>query len=44
MAVAHAVDRVHRDDPDAAAHRALVTRGRHADCRRLVTWLADRVG
>ena len=41
LAVAQAVERVHRDDPDAAAHRALVTRARHADCRRLVTWLAE---
>jgi AcrR family transcriptional regulator len=41
MAVAQALERVRRDDPDVAAHRALVARGRHADCRRLVTWLAD---
>jgi AcrR family transcriptional regulator len=40
MAVAQAVERVHRDDPDAASHRALVMRARHADCRRLITWLA----
>jgi AcrR family transcriptional regulator len=41
MAVAQATERVRHDDPDAAAHRALVMRGRHADCRRLMAWLAD---
>jgi AcrR family transcriptional regulator len=41
MAVARATERVHRDDPDAATHRALVMRGRHGDCRRLMTWLAE---
>lgn len=41
MAVARAIEHVRRDDPDAATHRRLVTQGRHADCRRLITWLAD---
>jgi AcrR family transcriptional regulator len=41
LAVAQTMERVRRDDPDAAAHRALVTRGRHRDCRRLMAWLAD---
>jgi AcrR family transcriptional regulator len=41
LAVAQAMERVRHDDADAAAHRTLVTRGRHSDCRRLITWLAD---
>jgi len=41
MAVAQAIEHVAPDDPDAAAHRRLVGQGRHGDCRRLITWLAD---
>ncbi len=40
LTVARTMERVQRDDPDAASHRALVARGRLGDCRRLVVWLA----
>lgn len=41
LTVARTLERVQRDDPDAGSHRALVTRGRYGDCRRLMTWLAE---
>lgn len=40
LAVTRAVERVHRVDPDAAAHRARVVRAQVANCRRLAGWLA----
>ena len=40
LAVARAVQRVRRTDPDAAAQWALVTADQQACCQRLATWLA----
>lgn len=39
--VDRAVQRVWRDDPDAAAHRARVVGAKLANCRRLARWLAQ---
>jgi AcrR family transcriptional regulator len=41
LAVARTMDHVQRDDEDAAAHRALVVKGRHNDCRRLIVRLDE---
>jgi len=41
LPVARAVERVDRDDPDAALHREQAARGRRASCRRLMRALAD---
>jgi hypothetical protein len=41
MAVARAVEQVHRDDPDAGSQRARAMRSRHGACRRLMGWLAE---
>lgn len=41
LSVARAVERVHRDDPDAGSQYARAMRSRHGACRRLMTWLAD---
>ncbi len=41
MAVARAVEQVHRDDPDAGTQRARAMRSRQGACRRLMSWLAD---
>ena len=41
LAVDRAVQRVWRDDPNAAAHRARVVAGKLSNCRRLAQWLAD---
>jgi AcrR family transcriptional regulator len=40
LAVARAVQRVRRTDPDATAQWALVTADQQACCHRLATWLA----
>ena len=40
LAVARAIQRVRRVDPDAEAHWALVIADQQADCRRLAAWLA----
>ena len=40
LTVDRAVQRVWRDDPDAAAHRARVVKAKLANCRRLANWLA----
>jgi AcrR family transcriptional regulator len=40
LAVARAVERVHRRDPDAARHRAKAVEGRRGACRRLTLALA----
>ena len=39
IAVTRAVERVQRDDPDAAAHRERVVQAQLANCRRLAEWL-----
>lgn len=39
IAVSRAVERVQRDDPDAAAHRERVVRAQLGNCRRLAEWL-----
>lgn len=41
LAVDRAVQRVWRDDPDAAAHRARVVKAKLTNCRRLATRLAE---
>ena len=41
LAVDRAVQRVWRDDPDAAAHRANVVKAKLANCRRLADRLAE---
>jgi AcrR family transcriptional regulator len=41
LAVDRAVQRVWREDPDAAAHRAHVVAAKLSNCRRLARWLAD---
>lgn len=40
IAVARAVEQVHRRDPDADAHRRRYLADQHAACRRLAEWLA----
>jgi AcrR family transcriptional regulator len=40
LAVARAIQRVRRDDPDAAAHWKLVMADQQACCHRLAAWLA----
>jgi AcrR family transcriptional regulator len=41
LAVDRAVQRVWRDDPDAAGHRARVVKAKLSSCRRLARWLAE---
>jgi AcrR family transcriptional regulator len=41
LAADRAVQRVWREDPDAAAHRARVVAAKLSNCRRLARWLAD---
>ena len=41
LAVDRAVQRLWREDPDAAAHRARVVAAKLSNCRRLARWLAD---
>jgi AcrR family transcriptional regulator len=41
LTVDRAVQRVWRDDPDAAAHRARVVKAKLSNCRRLANWLAE---
>lgn len=41
LAVARAIQRVRRIDPDAAGHWELVMADQQACCRRLATWLAS---
>jgi AcrR family transcriptional regulator len=41
LAVDRAVQRVWRDDSDAAAHRARVVKAKLTNCRRLANWLAE---
>jgi AcrR family transcriptional regulator len=41
LTVDRAVQRVWRDDPDAAAHRARVVKAKLTNCRRLAKWLAE---
>jgi AcrR family transcriptional regulator len=40
LAVARAIQRVRRVDPDAEGHWAMVTADQHACCQRLAAWLA----
>jgi AcrR family transcriptional regulator len=41
LAVDRAMQRVWRDDPDAAAHRARVVKAKLTNCRRLAKWLVE---
>jgi len=39
LPLSHAIDRVRRSDPDAAAHYQRVVHAQRANCRRLAAWL-----